>query len=621
MTTCLIFTQVKPDSIQVRPGRFSLPAMPVENGFVNSNLAGYLQKFSTPDSTLGIDAILVAQSGFQQIGQQLPNLGKDHRYHWIRFALKNTGTRAQSLVVHIQFKEVNDLSFYVVDDRNRIQYRQEKLDRRTPISQKPIFTRHFAFPLSIEVDERRMVYFRLHRKYSGLLVPVKLYSKEGFFDYLFTADMLLYFSLGIVAVACIITGILYLFTRRRLLLYYAGYCLFYGLSIGNLEGLLTQGFNINIPLLDENTNIVFLGIVDLFITLFSINFLQVSSYAPRWLRLMATTLVYCSGGFVAYAWASPFSDLNASLASLLGLVTMLVVTGMIAYGLAHRKYEAILYVVAITPLFTMAIWFAASVLVGLPRTWHFFELSHYSSLFEIIVLGAGIGYKLVWDRNKYLLELNQLQTDFTSSILQTQDMERQRIAADLHDDLGGTLATIRRSISDLISDSNDPQTLKKFENLEPLILKSSQDLRRIAHNLMPPEFDRIGLSNSVAQLVLALPAAPTQFEYLCSGEVHRLGKEIELNAYRIVSELIQNILKHAQAKQAAVQLIYFEDSLRILVEDNGLGRRTENTADQTTGLGLKNCMLRASYIGAKLTRETSEAGSLILLDIPYQPTS
>lgn len=79
-------------------------------------------------------------------------------------------------------------------------------------------------------------------------------------------------------------------------------------------------------------------------------------------------------------------------------MTMLVVTVMIIYGLVRRRFEAILYVVAITPFFLMSIWFAASVLFGLPRTWLFYELSPYSSLFEVIVLGVGIGYKLVRDR-------------------------------------------------------------------------------------------------------------------------------------------------------------------------------------------------------------------------------
>lgn len=595
--------------------------MAIKAGFVRSNMSGYLYQFSTRDSTIGISAILNGYEKFYRIEEELPDLGMDSRYHWIRFAIRNASDKTQFLISNLHFKEFNYISFYLVDERNNILFRQENFSQKTPISKKPILTRYFAFPIRIKPGQRLTIYWCGQREHRVVLMPLRLYSKEGFFKYMFTADFLLYFSLGVVAVAAILTGILYVVTRRRLLLYYAGYTLFYGLSLANLEGILTPNFKINIPYLDENTNIVFIAVVAFFMTQFSISFLQIGSYAPKWLVTFAKLLCYLSLAFIFYAWLTPFSSFNATLSSLLSLVTLLTVAAMIIYGIIWRKYESFLYLVAIGPLFVMSVWFATAVLVGMPRTWLFFEASHYSSLFEIVVLGAGIGYKLVRDRDEYLLKLNRLQKEFTSSILQTQDMERKRIAADLHDDLGGTLATIRRSISDLMTESKDPDTVRKFENLEPLIQKSSEDLRRISHNLMPPEFDRIGLSNSLSQLVLALPAAPTRFQYLCSGTEQRLGRDIELNAYRIVSELIQNILKHARAKQAAIQLIYFENFLRIVVEDDGLGNSIRKMAPQSPGIGLRNCILRADYIGATLKTETSEGGSTIILDIPYKETS
>ena len=116
---------------------------------------------------------------------------------------------------------------------------------------------------------------------------------------------------------------------------------------------------------------------------------------------------------------------------------------------------------------------------------------------------------------------------------------------------------------------------------------------------MPPEFERIGLSGSLSQLIVALPHASTKFEFLCSGTEQRMGKDIQLNAYRIVSELNQNILKHAHARRAAVQLIYFNDMLRVLVEDDGIGSNIDGLDPHPPGMGLKNCMLRADYLGAK----------------------
>jgi signal transduction histidine kinase len=227
---------------------------------------------------------------------------------------------------------------------------------------------------------------------------------------------------------------------------------------------------------------------------------------------------------------------------------------------------------------------------------------------------------LAKERQLFFLEL----MDTKNQVLQTQESERQRIAADLHDDLGGTLATIRRRIADIRQNLKDPKAAQDFELLEPLIQKSADDLRRISHNLMPPEFAHLGLVNALQQFVQAIPQSPTHFEFLISGKEQKLSVNIELNIYRIVSELVQNVLKHAHATRAAVQLIYFDDSLTITVEDNGVGDRLINKSSEiseiSSGIGLKNSKLRAEYIGAKLCMETSGGGTLVILEIPYLPT-
>lgn len=215
------------------------------------------------------------------------------------------------------------------------------------------------------------------------------------------------------------------------------------------------------------------------------------------------------------------------------------------------------------------------------------------------------------------LRLTLERKEANARIIQTQETERQRIAADLHDDLGGTLATLHRRLADMRQQTTDADTQRAFADAEPLIQKSSDDLRRISHNLMPPEFERIGLRHALEQLVRDQPNQPTHFTFVTSGHERKLPLDSELNAYRIVSELVQNINKHAQANRAAVQLLYHADRLTITVEDDGLGNRIEPDRNKSVGIGLKNSSLRAEYIGATLWRDASEAGTLVVLDIPY----
>ena len=222
--------------------------------------------------------------------------------------------------------------------------------------------------------------------------------------------------------------------------------------------------------------------------------------------------------------------------------------------------------------------------------------------------------------NDELRQKNRALREADNRIIQTQESERQRIAADLHDDLGGTLSTLRRKITDGQRQFSQTQTGTLFNELAPLIQKSNDDLRRIAHNLMPPEFARMGLANAIDQLVGAVPGTPTHVEFITSGTVVKLPIPVELNLYRIVSELLTNVQKHAQASRATVQLLYYGDQLSILVEDNGVGIDAEK-ARKSDGIGLKNSILRADYIGAALHRETNEGGTFILIELPYAATA
>ena len=218
--------------------------------------------------------------------------------------------------------------------------------------------------------------------------------------------------------------------------------------------------------------------------------------------------------------------------------------------------------------------------------------------------------------NDELRRASQAIRETDARIIQTQEAERQRIAADLHDDLGGTLSTLHRRLADIIPQLKDSGVARQLDELEPLIQKSSADLRRIAHNLMPPEFTRLGLHSALEQLVNSQPAQPTRFSFITSGTERNLPADTQLNVYRIVSELIQHINK--QAKRVAVQLLYHPDRLTITVEDDGLGKRAVSSMNKWMEIGLKNSNLRAEYIGATLWLDASEGGTLVVLDVPFQ---
>ena len=588
----------------------------LKSDFTESSLEGNVYILSTADSTIDVGQILVRKQDFSLVNQEAPDLGMDNRFHWLRFEIQNKSKSFMQLVSFLQNNELTDVCFYIADDRGHITYSQEHFSRKTYINKKPILTRFFAFPIAIEPDQNLTILWRVHRNQGTIVFPFRLYTKDEFLTYSIIYDFFGYISYGVLTFAFLLSAILSLSNKNRLLFYYSGYCLFYILICLSNEGVLIQYFRINNALLDDNIRSIISGILLFFILAFSKRFLQVSIYSPRWFGRFSDYLSYLALAFSFFTIFTPLSSTISAVGTTLVLIVILTVLVMIFFGIAKRQREAFVYLIAIAPFFASSVWYTLSILFNVQTNWFYYQTIPYAPFIEMIILGMELGYKLLHDRDKYFQSLNELQKQFTSSILQTQDSERQRIAADLHDDLGGTIATLTRKITDIKLRLKDHELASEVEELEPLIRKSGDDLRRISHNLMPPEFERTGLCGSLQQLVQTIPGSPTRFEFLTAGSVVKLPLDIELNAYRIVSELIQNIFKHAQATQATVQVLFFEKHLEILVEDNGIGSQQKKDQD-AVGMGIKNSTLRADYIGADLRREISSAGTLVVLTIPY----
>lgn len=585
----------------------------VQPSFRETTLNGYLFAAHTTDTTLN----QVRRATFRPVVEEILHTGNDPRQHWIRCCLKNTGNRPEALIFGVDFAHIDDMSVYVLDESgHKVLQRWEHVSRHTPLARRPVASRVFAFPIHIQPGQSITLYGRFVRKQSVLMLPIKLMTRERFFANGFSFDIALYMGLGILLIASSVSLVLYTISKERALLFYSFYVIAYSIATLSLEGLREQYMPI-FSRLDENTHLVMFALADFTLIQFAVAFMRLNQELTR---LWLTWVRIVTGGsllLMIYLLIVPFSYINSGLLSGLTVATLLLVIGLIGKGLKLKREGTRLLLISFSPALLIGLWFAFSILFRLPRNWYFYQLAYLTPFWQLMILGVGLGIRLIQDQRQALLAVGQLQREQAEAIIQAQEMERQRIAADLHDDLGGTLATIYRQFLDMRRQMTLPKEKQVFEQLEPLLKKSTLDLRRIAHNLMPPEFAWLGLRPTIEQLVKNQPEQKPHFSFVMVGVEHRLTLTTELNAYRIVSELIQNIHKHAQADRAAVQLLYYADHLVISVDDDGLGDQLQKSANSRVGIGLKNCNLRAAYIGAKLWYTMSEAGTLVILEIPY----
>ncbi len=225
----------------------------------------------------------------------------------------------------------------------------------------------------------------------------------------------------------------------------------------------------------------------------------------------------------------------------------------------------------------------------------------------LILLGILLGYAF-YNRqqlNKRQKEIQQQriaqleqekQLAATQAVLKGQDEERTRLAKDLHDGLGGMLSGIKFSFGNMKDNMvMTAESHQAFERSMDMLDTSIKELRRVAHNMMPESLLKFGLDAALNDLCLQLNStgvvkATYQSIGLKSVSVNR---DIALNVYRIVQELLNNIMKHAAATEVLVQTTYGDNAFSITVEDNGRGF---DARAQTKGVGWESIRNRVAYL-------------------------
>lgn len=205
-------------------------------------------------------------------------------------------------------------------------------------------------------------------------------------------------------------------------------------------------------------------------------------------------------------------------------------------------------------------------------------------------------------------------------ILRGEEKERKRLARELHDGIMGQLSAIKLSLSFLKKKYNILSSANDFNEVISNLDEAAKDLRNTAHNLMPAALSYHGL-NAALQVFCNKINQNTglQVHIYTYGELPKLDAYFELSIYRIIQELIQNIIKHAKATEALLQINFFDDQLTVTIEDNGSGFNIE-TINEVSGFGLTNIRERISAFHGTFTissRNVNGTAIEIVFDTSY----
>ncbi|MGH3057851.1 MAG: GAF domain-containing protein [Gaiellaceae bacterium] len=269
------------------------------------------------------------------------------------------------------------------------------------------------------------------------------------------------------------------------------------------------------------------------------------------------------------------------------------------------------------------------------------RLGVHSALFvPLVARGRGIGVAIAHDkigpgpsfddddlrlaetlaqRAAIAVDLSErVSRDAVRRVVEAQELERARLARELHDETGQALTSILLGLKPLEQTALSDETVAAVASVRELVVSTLQDVRRLAVELRPSALDDFGLVSAVERLAETFrEQTGMQVDLETQLGEERLPGAVETALYRIVQEALTNIVKHAEASRVSILLTRKDGSALAVVEDDGLGFDPGAARDE--GLGLVGMRERVALVGGRLRIESAMgAGATLVAEVPLR---
>ena len=207
-------------------------------------------------------------------------------------------------------------------------------------------------------------------------------------------------------------------------------------------------------------------------------------------------------------------------------------------------------------------------------------------------------------------------------LMKAQDVERRRIARELHDSAGQTLAALAMSLPQLVRHVAGiaPELAKEGRDIEAMVQQLQREIRTTSYLLHPPLLDEIGLASALSCYVEGLAErSPVAITLDVADNVGRLPSGIELAIFRLVQECLTNIHRHSASKTALIQIAVVGESIRIQVQDHGKGISPERLLEiqsHGSGVGIMGIRERIRPFHGAMRIESNGSGTSVIVSIP-----
>lgn len=236
------------------------------------------------------------------------------------------------------------------------------------------------------------------------------------------------------------------------------------------------------------------------------------------------------------------------------------------------------------------------------------DAKHKRQIFLTIIIGIGFVILLltiiIWLRWKSIQQRNRAHLEVITATLNGEEKQRIKIAQELHDELGGLLGITRMLFtkSKKLFTENSPEL---FERIDSILLEANNRTRSISHDLFSPTLKQFGLQPAIKEQIANIKFSNPDLEINLETEEFRLEPELELNCFRICTELFTNTIKYANATAIQLQIVFRKEGLQLIYADNGVGF---DPSKVTKGVGLNSIEARVKSYDGNLVYTSNSNG-------------
>ncbi|MCE6991942.1 7TM diverse intracellular signaling domain-containing protein [Dyadobacter sp. CY323] len=561
-------------------------------------------------NALSFSEILERKMRFRPVDQDILNVGPTRSTYWIYFRVENRTSREWFLHVGTPFMKEAEL----FQQTKTGHYKKAFESSARPFSERNIKTNQLIFPLRLNAGDTAACYLRV-RSNSIIRVPLEIASMQHIYEQNQVADVVSGFYFGLIAALIIYNLFVFISIRERTYLYYVVYVLFVAFNIGYIKGYFLQFIVPNFPAANHSN---FSGAIAFtFAILFTDSFLNTRYYCPKLRRLGWLIYASCAFTFIVSLagelllgfyvnWITVFSFLVYS--NVIGFTVM-------AKGFVPAKY----YLMGFSILVAGIIIFMFKDIALIEENWFTDGAYQIGSGLEAIILSFALANKLnTFKKEKELTQAHALAqaTQFSQQLIGSQEGERKRVAAELHDSLGQSLGMVKNKVLMIKRDVDKPQIREKqINDLEVLVTETIQEVRNISYNLRPLHLELLGITQSIRSLLediaeSGLIVVKTDIQLIDD----LLSKPNEINVFRIVQECFNNIIKHSHATRAEITIRTDGTFIAIRIADNGVGMTLKT--EGKTGFGLLGIRERLNILNGNLEiLENEPRGTIMNIQI------